>query len=248
MADEARSCFPALTGGPEAAKVISPFFSTAEYSGCCRPSSPAAAFRGAEHGARVKQAFLALCREIRICDLQSYGGQRDVTGLTESCPSLGHSLRDNVADPTQHTLHGARGFVKGSHDVKEITLSFSKLTCPKKWHVLAWLSLPPLCQSLMSTGTSASSSPCGTGPQLMPAQCKQRLQRLFPLMCVTKHTKRIFSLRSSWQQNFFKKTCWCFGFAKDRSCFRAQTKEGWCDGPLLRQKKGKFLFPIFSSC
>lgn len=51
--------FPSLTGGPGAAKVISPFFSTAEYSGCCRPSSPAAAFRGAEHDALVKQAFLA---------------------------------------------------------------------------------------------------------------------------------------------------------------------------------------------
>lgn len=43
-------------------------------------------------------------------------------------------------------------------NIKEIALSFSKLMCPKEWHVLAWLSLPHRRESLMSMGTSASLS------------------------------------------------------------------------------------------
>lgn len=174
---------------------------------------------------------------------------RDVNGLRESCPCLGHSLWDIVIDPSPNGMHGVRGVVKGLWTSRKSLCPSQNWRAPRNgmfWPgwvcpitVKAWWALalqPPWAES------------CRTGPQLMPAQCKPRLQRLFSLMCVTKHTKRIFFLRSSWEQNFFRKTCWCFGFAKDRSCFQAQTKGGCCDGPLLRQKKGIFLFPIFSSC
>lgn len=59
----------------------------------------------------------------------------------------------------------------------------------------------------------------------MPAQCKPRLERLFPLMCVTKHTKRIFSLRSSWEWNFFKKTCWFLALLRTEAVSKPRRKE-----------------------
>lgn len=71
---------------------------------------------------------------MRICDLlreSSFTVANQVLrGLRESCPSLGHGLWDS------HTTHSAHT-TRGSHDVKEIALSFSELTCPKEWHVPA---------------------------------------------------------------------------------------------------------------
>lgn len=193
--------------------------------------------------------------EVRICHLQrepSYRCQQDVMSMRESCRSYGKEVTASTRPfceekgdslqpcrplpvPTPGPQHAASGSgCRGAFAVK--SLSRNQVKCSallkmenalEEWGVICLAEFSPrLVKAWRLLALLPSQAELRvTGPHLMPAQCKWRSKRLFPLMCVTKHAKRIFSLRSSGEWNFFKKTCWLSGFAKDRSHFQAKTKE-----------------------